>query len=146
MIKFISYIFISYKSMGATRSITRHERTARSQCLARSRRLLGTTGMLCKKRIYGTEIRVWANYVKIWGLSITGERKQARSRGQGLKRFQRLFKTVLNQLKELNIHRDHWIIRTRDIIVRIYHLSTVTRCYAHAHINEHTLLYILDIK
>ena len=50
----------------------------------------------------------------------TGERKQAQSRGQDLKRFLRLLKTVLNQLNEINIHSNHLIIRTRDIIVRIH--------------------------
>ena len=47
-------------------------------------------------------LRLWANYDEMWDLIITGERKHARKRGQGLKRFSIWFQTVLNRLNEFN--------------------------------------------
>ena len=54
-----------------------------------------------RKRIHGDEIRLLAKHEKMGALGIAGKRKQALKRGQGLKRFLRLLKTVLNKFNEL---------------------------------------------
>ena len=55
-----------------------------------------------KTIIHGTQIRFLVNCDTILALSITGECKEARKRGQGLKYSFILFSTVSIQFKEIN--------------------------------------------